>query len=398
MNLDPRTRHLLRVREARKQPAFIELFFDLVYVFALIQLTHLLVNDLSLTGGFEALVLLLALWWIWVLTAWMTDQFDPQHGSVQWYVVLVMFGILLMAIQVPNGFRGNGLFFAAIFAVINLGRFLFVARVARGTPVLSHVMRARLWSALATLIWIPGAFARDWIRGILWLSALAVDYVSAALRWPTPWKVGHSAGPTLEITATHVAERYRQVFIIALGEIVLAMGTTFSSTGYDAFTPRRLAVLALAFTSAALMWRLYIYRAGAQLAPAIAASREPHRLSQWSAYVHMVMVAGIILTAVGFTLAIEHPVEHIPPSWIAGIVGGPILFLAGRSGFEYVICGRVTMPRLIGILVLAGLSPAVILLPLEVTLASTTLVLAALATDDTARGRGTARETAAPPT
>ncbi|MEH1167075.1 low temperature requirement protein A [Micromonospora sp. CPCC 205539] len=398
MNQNSRTGQLLRVRDARKQPAFIELFFDLVYVFALIQLTHLLVDALTLEGGFEALVLLLALWWVWVLTAWTTDQFDPQHAGVQWYVVLVMFGILLMAIQVPKGFHGNGLLFAVTFTLINFGRFLFVARAARGTPVLNHVMRARFWSVLSTLIWIPGAFAEDWIRGVLWLSALAVDYVSAALRWPTPWKLGHAVGPALEIVATHVAERYRQVFIIALGEIVLAMGMTFSSTGYDAFTPRRVVVLALAFASAALMWRLYIYQAGAQLSPAIAASENPHRLSQWSAYAHMAMIAGIILTAVGFTLAIEHPIERMPWSWVVGIVGGPALFLAGRSGFEYVIFGRVTMPRLIGILVLAGLSPAVVHLPLEVTLASTTLVLAALAVEDAARGKGRPPETAAPPT
>ncbi|WP_410817240.1 low temperature requirement protein A [Micromonospora sp. 050-3] len=397
MNQDSPLHPLLRARTAPKQPAFIELFFDLVYVFALTQLTHLLINDLTLKGGFEALVLLLALWWIWVLTAWMTDEFDPQHPSVQWYVILVMFGIFLMAIQVPEGFHGNGLFFAATFAAINFGRFFFVVRAARRTAVLNHVLRARFWSIISTLGWIPGAFVDGWARGALWLLALAVDYVSAALRWPTPWRLGRALGPALEITATHVAERYRQVFIIALGEIVLSMGMTFTGSDPDGFTLRRTVALVLSFASAALMWRLYVYQAGGQLGPAIAASPNPHRLSQWSSYAHMIMIAGTILTAVGFTLAMEHPIPHTPPSWVVGITGGPALFLVGRVGFEYVIFGRVTMPRLIGILALVGLSPVVIHLPSEVTLASTTFVLLALAATDTARGRRRPPQQAAPP-
>ncbi|MFI5929636.1 low temperature requirement protein A [Micromonospora sp. NPDC051543] len=390
-------RPLLRDRTAPKQPAFIELFFDLVYVFALTQLTHLLVNDLTLRGGFEALVLLLALWWVWILTAWMTDQFDPQHASVQWYVVLVMFGVFLMAIQVPEGFHGNGPFFAATFALINFGRFLFVVQAARKTPVLNHVLRARFWSLISTLLWIPGAFVDGWARGLLWLGALTVDYVAAALRWPTPRRLGHERGAALEIAATHIAERYRQVFIIALGEVVLAMGMTFTDTSSYGFTPRRTVALVLAFTSAALMWRLYIYQAGSQLGPAINAARDPHRLSQWSAYAHMTMVAGTLLAAVGFTLAMDRPAAHTPAPWIAGIIGGPALFLLGRVGFEYVIFGRVTAPRLIAIVVLAALSPVAVHLPPEVPLAFMTLVLAALAAEDTTRSRRSPPKRATPP-
>ncbi|MFI7606660.1 low temperature requirement protein A [Micromonospora sp. NPDC049366] len=396
-NHRPQAHSPLRTRDAPKQPAFLELFFDLVYVFALTQLTHLLIDDLTLTGGFEALVLFLALWWLWVLTAWLTDQFDPQNTSVQWYVLVAMFGILLMAIQVPKGFDGNGLFFGVIFTVINLTRFLFVVCVARGTAVLRHATRAWFWAAISTALWIPGAFLDGWARGIVWLAALAIDYVSAALRWPTPWRKRQQNTPVLEIIATHLAERYRQVFIIALGEIVLIMGLTFSTSGYENFTLDRTLVLTLSYVSAALMWRLYIYQAGSQLAPAIAASRNPHRLSQWSAYAHIAMIAGSILTAVGFTLAIDHPTEMTPAAWIAGITGGPALFLAGRAGFEYVIFGRITPPRPVGIVVLAALSPAAIHLRPEVTLAAATLVLAGIAVWDTASGYRRAPKQVAPP-
>lgn len=106
---------------------------------------------------------------------------------------------------------------------------------------------------------------------MLWLVALGVDYVSAAFRWPTPG-LGRAPGWELAIAETHLAERYRQVFIVALGEIVLTMGLTFSDGDFAGFTFDRTTVLVLSFASTALIWRLYIYRAGAQLGPAIAAS------------------------------------------------------------------------------------------------------------------------------
>jgi low temperature requirement protein LtrA len=196
--------------------------------------------------------------------------------------------------------------------------------------------------------------------------------------------------------ATHLAERYRQLFIVALGEIILILGLTFARTGPD-FTLSRTTVLALSTISTALMWRLYIYRAGEQLGPAIAASPNPHRLSQWSSYLHMVMVAGVLLTAAGFTLIIEHPAAQPPPAWIAAIAGGPALFLAGRSAFEFVIYGRLTSPRPIGILLLAVVAATVVYLPPAITSAAATFILAGVAVFDTLRSHGLPPEPPSPP-
>ncbi|MFC3505311.1 low temperature requirement protein A [Micromonospora krabiensis] len=388
---------LLRRPDDPDRPAFLELFFDLVYVFALTQLTHLLIKKLNWQGAFEAAVLLLALWWIWVLTAWLTDQFDPQHPAVQWHVVVVMLGILLMAILVPEAFGEHGLYFAVLYVAINFGRGVFIRLAARGTDLTRRVLRTAFWFTLSTLLWIPGALVEGWARAVLWLLALSVDYVSAALRWPTP-RLGRAPLWELDISEAHLAERYRQVFIIALGEIVLIMGLTFSDTGPSNFTPARTAVLVLSFASAALIWRLYIYRAGAQLASAIRVSPNPHRLSQSASYLHTVMVAGIILTAVGFTLIIENPTEQPPVAWIAGITGGPALFLAGRTGFEYLVYGQVTAPRLLGIAALGILSAFVVHLPPEVTSGAATLVLAAVAVAETARHRRHPRSPTPPAT
>ena len=385
---------LLRSPDTPLEPAFLELFFDLVYVFALTELTSRLTEHLNLKGAIDTLVLLLAVWWVWVLTAWLCDRFNPHRPIVQAQVIFVMYAVLLMAIAIRSIDR-YGLLFAITYLAITFVRFVFIVLGAQGTDLPNRSKRAIFWFAVSAPAWIAGGLTAGWTRDLLWLLALAIDYGSAALKWPTPG-LGRAPGWELAIEATHLAERYRQLFIVALGEIILSMGLTFAGTGPTTFAPGRTTVLVLSSISTAFMWRLYIYRAGTQLGPAIAASPSPHRLSQWSSYLHMVMVAGVLLTAAGFTLAIEHPTQHPPPAWIAAIAGGPALFLAGRSGFEYVIFGRLTRPRLIGISLLAAIGATVVYLPPTVTSAAATLVLAGVAALDTLRGHRVAPEPPSP--
>lgn len=137
----------------------------------------------------------------------------------------------------------------------------------------------------------------------------------------------------------HAAERFRQFFIIALGELILVSGLTFSR---GRFEPDRVAAVVVAFATTALQWRIYIHRAGSLLGEAIAAARDPLRAVIPALYAHLLMVAGIVVIAVGDELVIEHPLGHTPPAWIIVILGGPALFLAGRGMFEYEVFGRVS--------------------------------------------------------
>jgi len=387
---------LLRSPDTPLQPAFLELFFDLVYVFALTELTGRLTENLNLKGATDTLVLLLAVWWVWVLTAWLCDRFNPHLPVVQAHVFFVMYAVLLMAIVIRSIDR-YGLLFAITYLAITFVRFAFILLGAQGTDFPNRSKRAIFWFAVSAPAWIAGGLMAGWARDLLWLLALAIDYGSGALRWPTPG-LGRAPAWELAIEATHLAERYRQLFMVALGEIITTIGVTFASTEPPAFTPARTTVLALSSISTAFMWRLYIYRAGSQLGPAIAASPSPHRLSQWSSYLHMVMVAGALLTAAGFTLIIEHPAQQPPPAWIATIAGGPALFLAGRSGFEYVILGGLIRSRLIGILLLAAIAATVVYLPPTATSAAATLVLAGIAALDTLRGHRVALQPPSPRT
>jgi low temperature requirement protein LtrA len=193
--------------------------------------------------------------------------------------------------------------------------------------------------------------------------------------------------------AEHLAERYRQFLIIALGELILMTTLAVNvSTAADRGT-----AFLVSIATAVLLWRIYVYRAGELLSTAIAAAAQPARLAKWASYAHLVMVAGSVVTAVGAELVITHPHGHTQPAWVAVILGGPALFLAGRALFEYTVFARLSTDRLIGLLVLAALTPALLhATPLIVALAATT-VLISIAVVDAVRTTRHPPETPSPP-
>jgi low temperature requirement protein LtrA len=366
---------LLRKPEVPERATFLELFFDLAFVVALIQLSQGLVGDLSWTGVFHTLVLLLAVWWVWSITAALTDRYDPQRPEIQLLVIVTMVGTLVMAAAAPDAFGHRGLIFAGAYVAIQIGRGLFLVLVLHGHETKRRAGRALFWFCVSAVPWIAGALAPSMARGALWTLAVAVDYVAFALGWPTPG-VARPRGSEWSVVAEHLAERYRQFFIIALGELILVTALTLGRNG---FHPDRSAAFLVSITTTVLLWRIYIYRAGEVLAAAIDASPNPLRLALSATYTHLVMVAGIVATAVGAELVITHPLGHPQPAWIAVILGGPALFLAGRAGFEHAVFARVPWDLPIGLLLLAALTPAMLFVPpLLVSLAAAT-VLAGIA-------------------
>jgi low temperature requirement protein LtrA len=212
-----------------------------------------------------------------------------------------------------------------------------------------------------------------------------VEYAAVALGFPTP-RLGRSGKRRLEVVVSeeHTAERYQQFFIIALGEPILVTGLTF---GTGEFTADRSAATLVAFATTALLWRIYIHRAGALLADAMTATPNPRRVFFLTLYSYAIMVAGIVAIAVGGELVIQHPLGHTDPAWIAVILGGPALFLAGRATFEYAVFGRVSPPRVIG-----AMRPAP---PLAIA-TTAALILTGVAVADTLRTRKFPSEQASP--
>jgi low temperature requirement protein LtrA len=384
---------LLRGPEDPGRATFLELFFDLVFVFALFQLSQGLLERLTWSGAFQTVVLLLAVWWVWGNTAGLGNRFDPAQPAIQALVIGCMFGSFLLAVVAPEAFGPRGLVFAGAYVAVQVGRSLVLVLVSRGHERQRFELRSLFWFGVTAPAWLAGALTHGWARGVLWAVAVAVDSAGPKLGLPTPGLP--SARPAeFSFLSEFVAERLRQFFIIALGELIVVSGLAFASGGLVA---DRTAAVVVAFVTTVLLWRVYIYRAGGVLGAAVAAAPDPLRVVNSVLYAHAVMVAGVVAISVGDELVIRHPSGHTPPTWIAVMLGGPALFLAGRAILEYAVFERVSRDRVIGVLVLAAIGPAMILVPPFIVATAAAVVLAGVAAADAARARRRPDEPPSPP-
>ncbi|MFF5056788.1 low temperature requirement protein A [Micromonospora sp. NPDC000663] len=390
---------LLRPPESSGRATFLELFFDLAFVVALTRVSQRFAGLGDDTGwafaeGFaRTLLLFLALWLIWSHTAWITSRYEPEQPVVQAVVVGTMFAGLVMAVTLPRALEERAVPFVAAYLVVMVVRPLVVAAALGGHPRRRVPLRLAVWAAATTPLWLVGALGPDRFRLSLWAVALAVDYVAWTLGWPLP-RLGASRIGRWRIAGTHLADRYQQMVLIALGESILVLGTVFGGADYSGV---RAAAFAVAFMTSALIWRIYFYRAGLLLTEALARSGTPGRLGAMSERTHLLIVLSVLVTSVGYELVIDDPFGPPRPSWLLFVVGGPMLFLVARARLEHEIFGRVTRSRLVGLAALLLVTPALARWVPMVGLSVVAGVLALVALLDARRNRGRPAQVPASP-
>ncbi|MCF0092905.1 low temperature requirement protein A [Micromonospora sp. MH99] len=364
----------------------LELLFDIVYVFALARLAGRVADDLTivrhtlLSEAGQTLLFFTAMWMIWSLNALLASTYDPRRVEIQVVLLATMFGTLVLAVSLPQAFGQRGMIFACTYVVIQLGRPLYLALALRGHPAQMFSFRVLAWHSVSGVFWISGGIDGGLGRGVLWTLALAVELVGAASDWPVP-RIGRvPLGNLITVSEVHLAERYNQFFMIALAEVVLETGAAVSFPG---FSTERTLTLVAAFVATVSFWRIYFYHVGPGRRATASASGEGLQLSRWASYSLLLIVGGIICTAVGFGQVIEDP--HPPIDWalVAIIFGGPVVFLIGRSYLERT---HKSAPRcwmlFVGALVLVVAAlPSVLLPPVAVT-AVAALILAGIAVAD----------------
>jgi low temperature requirement protein LtrA len=364
------SRHL-RPRGAGAQPVTpVELFFDLVYVFAVTQLSHLILDDLSLRGVAQASFLLLVVWWAWIYTMWMTNWFDPTSPSVRAVLTGVMLASLVMAAAIPEAFGENGLLFAGAYVALQVGRSAAAAlHLPSGVPLRDVFERLVVWSAAPGVLWLAGAALAEEQRLLLWGPALVLELAAPAAGYWLPGR-GRAMSTDWDIEGSHFAERCQLFIIIALGESIVVTGATAADAGLE---PTVLLCLVIAFVETAALWAVY-FGATAEHARAEMTSREdPGRLARDAyTYGHLPIVAGIIATAVGQDLLIAHPGDVLDGVGVAMVLGGPALFLLAESVFRRHITATWHRERL------AALGLLILLAPLAVHVSA--LALSAIAT------------------
>jgi low temperature requirement protein LtrA len=321
----------VRRGEGERRATYFELFFDLVYVFAVTQLSHHLLAHLTWSGAAQTAFLLLAVYWAWNYTTWMANWFDPEVTAVRLVLAFVMLASLLMAVAIPEAFGDHGLLLAASYCALQLVRNAFVVAVTPPGPFNRNFRLILVWSALSVPLWVAGALVEGGARWAWWLAALGVDLAGPLVRY---WVPGMGQTPMVqwEIAPGHFAERFQLFVIIVLGESIVVTGATASDAGLDAEV-----VLALgcAFLSTVALWWLYFGQTATSALRRIAQDALPGQTGRDAyTYLHLPIVAGILLAAVGDELVLLHPDDPLGTAGALVALGGPALYLLGLVAFS----------------------------------------------------------------
>src|SRR5689334_10392601 len=334
---------------------YAELFFDLVFVFAVTQISHALLAHFTPLGALQVTLLFLAVWWVWVYTSWITNWLNPEKTPVRLLLFAMTLGGLVLSTSIPTAFDGRGLWFAIAYATMQVGKtvFLWASTLPSQPLARANAIRITAWLALSAIFWIAGGLAEGEKRLLLWAVALGIEYISPAVRFWIP-RYGASSVADWVIEGGHMAERCAGFIIIALGESIVVTGATFAELTW---TTENVLAFVSAFAGSLAMWWIYFHIGAEAGSEQLSKSSEPGRLARLAyTYLHMPIVAGIIVAAVADGLVLKHPGGHSDLKTVTSAIGGPLLFLFGTMLFKHSFRGFLQLSHGIGIIALCVLA------------------------------------------
>jgi low temperature requirement protein LtrA len=300
-------------------------------------------------------LLFLAVWWVWVYTSWITNWLDPEKTPVRLLLFLLTLGGLVLSTSIPTAFEGRGLWFAIAYASMQVGKtvFLWIVTPSSRSPTRMNAIRITSWLSVSAVLWIAGGLMDGQSRLVLWAIALAIEYVSPVVRFWIP-RYGASSIADWVVEGGHMAERCAGFIIIALGESIVVTGATFADL---AWTHENVVAFVSAFVGSLAMWWIYFHKGAEAGSEQISKSSEPGRQARLAyTYLHMPIVAGIIVSAVADELVLKHPAGHSDFKTVLSAIGGPLLFLFGTILFKHSFRGFLQLSHGVGIIGLCVLA------------------------------------------
>ncbi len=351
------THSLLRKRgEGIASVSFSELLFDLIYVFAVTQISHYLLHNLDWLGFVQSTILWFAVWLGWQHTTWMTNWFDPNIRSIRVLLFVLMLIGLIIAAAIPEAFGSRGLIFAVCYVVIQLGRtgaiLFMLGKKHQLTPNYTRIFG---WFVISAVFWIVGAFQEDYMRIVIWSIAVICDYTSPMFGFYLPFLGKSDSAKDWTIDGHHLTERSQLFVIIAFGETILMTGASLSDV--EVWTvPIILAAMISAISSLA-MWWVYFDTSSEAGTEKIKEADDPGMLGLKYHAVHVVLVGALIMSAVGDELVVAHPFGHVSPEAVVVIVVGPIIYLIANMIYKWFTCEKLAKSHFFGILALLAIIP-----------------------------------------
>ena len=363
---------------------YVELFFDLVFVFALTQLSAYLYENQTLIGALEGVILICALWWAWASTTWVTNWLDPVALPVRGAVITLAFVALVMSVSIAEAFGERAWAFAIAYVALQAGRtgFIVWATARHDRTVARDFTLVFTWTVAGGVLWIGGALLPLAWQLPMWIAALGLELLGTALGFPVPGR-GRVRIGAWDLSGPHIAERTSLFVLITLGEGLLVTGFAFVA---DETSLEKNIAMATAFVAAAATWWIYFDNGERVGAEAIESSDEPGRLARAVyTWIHLAIVGGIVVLSVGDKESLGHPHQHGLAPTLA-VSGGPQLYLVGPVHLRWALESRWARAQLAGVVVLAVLATVAIAgAPLDALTLSVAaaLILVAVAAGET---------------
>jgi low temperature requirement protein LtrA len=292
---------------------------------------------------------------VWVYTSWITNWLNPEKTPVRLLLFAMTLGGLVLSTSIPTAFDGRGLWFAIAYAAMQVGKtvFLWASTLPSQSLARANAIRITSWLVLSAIFWIAGGLAEGQTRLLLWALALGIEYVSPAVRFWIP-RYGASSVADWVVEGGHMAERCAGFIIIALGESIVVTGATFAELTW---TTENVAAFVSAFVGSLAMWWIYFHIGAEAGSEQLSRSSEPGRLARLAyTYLHMPIVAGVIVAAVADELVLKHPGGHSDAKTVISSIGGPLLFLFGTILFKHSFRGFLQLSHGAGIVALGVLA------------------------------------------
>jgi low temperature requirement protein LtrA len=360
----------------------LELFFDLVFVLAITQCTALMSHHPTWSGLAQGLLVLGMLWWAWTGYSWLTSVIDPEEGAVRLVIFGAIAALLLVSLCVPEAFGSLGLAFALIYGVVRSAQIALFMLASPDDDALRHSVLGLAASTAVAVLLLATASAFDGLaQGALWALALLLDMAGPYFFGSEGWK----------LVPGHFAERHGLIIIIALGESIVAIGVGASHTLDLGIATA--AVLGVALTAA--MWWIYFdivaIVAGRRLEEAEPGKVQNEMARDSYSYMHLVMVAGIVLAALGMKTTIGHTGDHLHAVPAFALLGGVAIYLLGHVAFRYRHVHTINRQRLLLAIVLLILVPVATEVPALVSVTVANLLIWAMIAYET-RSYGEGRQ------
>jgi len=320
------------IREQKYEVSPLELLFDLVFAFAVSQLSNHLFAHLTWRGTAETLVMLLAIFTVWFTTSWSATMIRADQSRTRWLVLTVMLLGLFMNASVTKAFTTSGWDFVIPLILIQVGRTVWTLINSTNTVLRDHYFRTLLWVIATTPLWIAGADVNAETRLLWWALAAGIDQVGRWLAHPIPGRPLRSEN--VQFDAGHMLERCRLFLLIALGETVLTTGMAIAEAPTISMT---LATGPSALAGTVALWALSFGRSHRLIIGHLEKARDPIRVSRHAVNALTVMVAGLIALAVANKEVIAHPHGHTSFALCLLLGGGPILFLAAQGWYLWTV-------------------------------------------------------------